>query len=83
MNTHEVISGVLKPDGTLELDQKPKLTPGPVLVTVQILTNGSVPQSGLAEVIDEISRGQQARGFQGGGAKQVEADRQEEEKEYD
>ena len=30
-----VIEGTLKPDGTLELDQKPNLPPGRVKVTVQ------------------------------------------------
>ena len=35
--TETVIEGTLKPDGTLELDQKPNLSPGRVQVRVQPL----------------------------------------------
>jgi hypothetical protein len=36
MNPNEVvIEGTLKPDGTLELDQKPNLTPGRVTVVLR------------------------------------------------
>jgi len=83
MNTQDVVSGTLKPDGTLVLDKRPNLTPGPVSVTVQMLTPGWVPQRGLAEVIDEIRQSQQARGFQGRSAKEIEAERQDEEEEYE
>jgi len=38
MSLHEiVVEGTLKPDGTLELDEKPKLTPGRVRVTMASL----------------------------------------------
>jgi hypothetical protein len=75
------IQGTLKPDGTLELDQKPNLPPGQVLITVQPLTVAA--QRGLADVIDEIRRGQQARGFQGRSVQEIEAGRQEGEAEYE
>jgi hypothetical protein len=83
MNTPEIIHGTLKPDGTLELDQKPTLPPGQVMVTVQALTPAMVAPRGLATVIDEIRQGQQARGFVGRSAPEIEAGRLEGEAEYE
>ncbi len=78
-----VIEGTLKPDGTLELDQKPGLAPGRVKVVVQAAVASPPPQRGLAAVIDEIHRGQQARGFQGRSAEEIEAGLREGEEEYE
>jgi len=50
------VQGTLKADGTLVVNQKLHLAPGPVLVTVQPMTPR---QRGLADVIDEIRQGQQ------------------------
>jgi hypothetical protein len=47
-----VIEGTLKPDGTLELDQKPSLAPGRVRVVVQPLEG--VPQSATEESLWEF-----------------------------
>jgi hypothetical protein len=38
-----IVEGTLKPDGTLELDQKPKLSPGRVRVTVETVAEPSRP----------------------------------------
>jgi hypothetical protein len=84
MNLNEVvIEGTLKPDGTLELDQKPGLAPGRVKVTLQPAQAGAHRQRGLADVIDEIRHGQQARGFQGRSAEEIEAGLREGEEEYE
>ena len=63
--SENVIEGTLKADGTLELDQKPSLSPGRVTVTLQPAQAKTPGQRGLADLIDEIRKGQQARGFQG------------------
>jgi hypothetical protein len=68
-----VIEGTLKPDGTLQLDQKPSLAPGRVKVILQPAPAGTLPQRGLADVIDEIRQSQQARGFPGRSAEEIEA----------
>ena len=78
-----VIDGTLKPDGTLELDQKPSLAPGRVKVTLQPAQAGLSPRHGLADVIDEIRQGQQARGFQGRSTQEIEAGLREGEEEYE
>jgi hypothetical protein len=68
-----VIEGTLKLDGTLELDQKPRLAPGRVKVILQPAAAGTPPQRGLAGVIDEIRQRQHARGFEGRSAEEIEA----------
>jgi len=81
-----VIDGTLKPDGTLELDQKPKLSPGRVQVTVKPLVASAAVPRGLVEVMDEIRQGQQARGYQGRSQSELEVEekrRQEVDEEYE
>ena len=84
--TETVIEGTLKPDGTLELDQKPSLSPGRVQVTVKPLAAPTPKRRGLVDVIDEIRRDQLARGYQGRSAEEMaadEAERKAEEDDYD
>ncbi len=81
-SAESVVQGTLKPDGTLELDEKPKLSPGRVIVTLQPTQTGSTPQRKLTDVIDQI-RQQQARGFQGRSAEEIEAGLREGEDEYE
>jgi hypothetical protein len=78
-----VVEGTLKSDGTLELDQPPSLAPGRVKVILQHMSAGPSGRRGLAEVIDEIRRGQQARGFQGRSGEEIEAGLREGENEYE
>ena len=78
-----IIEGTLKPDGTLDLDQKPGLSPGRVRVILQPASANPPRQRGLADVIDEIRQGQQARGFQGRSAEEIEAGLQEGEEEHE
>jgi hypothetical protein len=60
-----IVQGTLKPDGTLELDEKPTLAPGRVHVTLLPVSAGSTLKGGLAETIEEIRQEQQARGYLG------------------
>ena len=84
--TETIIEGTLKPDGTLELDQKPTLSPGRVQVIVQPLAKPARPIRGLVEVMDDIRASQRARGYLGRSpdvARTEEKTRQEEDAEYD
>ncbi len=65
MTAAAIVQATLKPDGTLELDQKPNLPPGRVQVIVQPLPPASTARRGLADVMDEIRQGQRARGYLG------------------
>jgi hypothetical protein len=77
------VEGTLKPDGTLELDEKPSLPPGRVTVIVQQAPARPRRQRTLADVIDEIQRDQQARGYHGRSAEEIEAGLREGEEEYE
>ena len=84
--TETIIEGTLKPDGTLELDQKPSLSPGRVQVIVQPLSKPASTKRGLVEVMDEIRASQRARGYLGrtlDATRAEEKARQEEDAEYD
>ena len=81
--SEDVIEGTLKADGTLELDSAPRLSPGRVKVILQSANPGNPPSRGLADVIDEIRKGQEARGYFGQSAEEIEAGLQEGEKEYE
>ena len=69
-----VVQGTLKPDGTLELDEKPTLAPGRVHVMLQPVSMGLMPQGGLAQTIAEIRRNQQTRGYAGVTAVEIARD---------
>jgi hypothetical protein len=69
-----IVQGTLKPDGTLELDEKPTLAPGRVHVVLQPISTGSTSNGGLAETIEEIRQEQQARGYTGRTPEEMTAD---------
>src|SRR5436853_428415 len=80
-----IIEGTLKPDGTLELDQTPNLSPGRVQVIVKPLP-APAGRRGLVEVMDEIRQRQRARGYQGRTLAEMQAAetaRQEEDEDYE
>jgi hypothetical protein len=58
-----VVQGNLKPDGTLELDEKPALGPGRVQVTLRSLAADSPSERNLSDVLKEIHAAQRASGF--------------------
>lgn len=60
---HRLVEGVLKADGTLELDEKPCLAPGRVQVILHAIVASSPSVRGLAGTIAEIRQYQQARGY--------------------
>jgi hypothetical protein len=81
-----VVQGTLKPDGTLELDEKPILTPGRVQVTLQSVSTDALVKGGLAETIEEIRKYQQAHGYSGRTSEEMADDneqRKEDEDEYE
>jgi hypothetical protein len=78
----EIIEGTLKPDGSLELDEQPKLAPGRVKVVLQPVSPAPVP-GGLAEALDKIHADQRARGFVGQTADEIEAALHEGEEDYE
>lgn len=85
-STDAVIEGTLGADGTLELDEKPNLSPGRVLVVVQSLSEPAATKRRLVEVMDEIRASQRARGYQGRSLETMQAEektRQEEVEGYD
>jgi len=58
-----VVEGALQPDGTLVLDEKPKLPPGRVRVTMQAVPPPTGPEDGLLAVLQRIWDAQDARGY--------------------
>ena len=78
-----MIDGTLYPDGKVQLDEMPNIAPGRVTVFLQPVTATPPTQHGLAEVIDEIRRGQQARGFRGRSAEEIDAALREGEDAYE
>lgn len=81
MSLHEtVIEGTLKPDGTLELDEKPKLPPGRVKVVLRQETEPKPAQplgDDFFQMMEEIWAGQKARGHVPRTEQEVEAERRE------
>ena len=86
MSTAVIVQATLKPDGTLELDQKPNLSPGRVQVIVQSLPAASSVRRGLVDAMDEIRRSQRARGYPGRTPEEMQAEeaaRREEDEDYE
>jgi hypothetical protein len=75
-----VIAGTLKPDGTLELDEKPNLPPGRVRVVLRPEAELKPPQplgEDFFQMMEEIWAGQKARGHVPRTEEEVEAERKE------
>lgn len=76
----DVIEGTLKPDGTLELDQRPKLPPGRVTVVLRPGTEAKPPRpldDAFFQMMEAIWAGQKARGHVPRSVEEVEAERQQ------
>jgi hypothetical protein len=69
-----VVQGTLKPDGTLELDERPNLPPGRVRVTLV----ADAPAPGRAEdvwaLLDRIRKEREALGLKGRTREEIDAD---------
>jgi len=73
MGTNEVVvNGRLNPDGTLELDQKVALPPGPVHVTVHAASSPSGGEETRA-VLERIWAERKARGIQARTREEIDA----------
>lgn len=59
--THIIVEGVLKPDGTLELDSKVTLPPGRVQLIVQSLADLPIGDP-FWQTMERVWAGQRARG---------------------
>ena len=57
-----VVAGTLKPDGTLELDQKPNLAPGRVTVVLR-QESAAAPQEGWWPFMQRIRAEREAAGY--------------------
>jgi hypothetical protein len=62
MSTTAIVQGTLKPDGTLELDQKPSLPPGRVTVVLQQQAEPSPPQEDWWQFMQRARRELEATG---------------------
>lgn len=71
-----VIQGVVKPDGTLELEGKLSLNPGKVQVTI-VSIPPEFDEHPFWKIMREIWAGQQARGHVPRSVEEVEAERRE------
>jgi hypothetical protein len=83
-----VVSGTLKDDGTLELDEKPQVAPGRVRVMISAMAAPDSTQrhQSILEVLDEIHARQLARGYGGRSIEELETDearRRAEDDEYE
>jgi len=76
MSTQVVVQGVLQADGTLELDEKVPMPPGPVMVTVQPLFQPP-PNDPFWDMMKRLWAGQRARGHVPRDSDQVETQRQQ------
>lgn len=74
MDSTMVVQGIIKPDGTLELEEKISLPPGRVQVTVMPLPD--LPKDDpFWQMLQGIWAGQKARGHVPRSAQEVEAER--------
>src|SRR5437016_2231359 len=60
--TEIVLQGTLKPDGTLELDQKPNLSPGRVMVVLR-QESQAAPQEGWWPYLQRVRAEREAAGY--------------------
>jgi hypothetical protein len=58
-----VIEGTLKPDGTLELDQKPNLSPGRVTVVLRQGSEAAPPEENWWQFLQRIRAEREASGY--------------------
>jgi hypothetical protein len=70
----QVVSGTLRPDGTLELAEALHLPPGQVRVTVEALAPAAPPSRDIMQVLDRIHKAQRERGFVGRSKEEIDAD---------
>ncbi|HEV3341327.1 MAG TPA: hypothetical protein VG125_13245 [Pirellulales bacterium] len=73
-----MLGGTLKADGTLDLDQKPNLSPGRVIVVLRQESGTKAAEplgAGFFQMMEEIWSGQQARRFVSRAVEEISAER--------
>jgi hypothetical protein len=63
MSMTAVIQGTLRPDGTLELDEKPNLPPGRVTVVLQPAPEPTQPAEGWWPYLQRVRAEREAAGY--------------------
>ena len=58
-----VVEGTLKPDGTLELDQKPNLSPGRVTVVLRQQLEPAPPKENWCQFLQRMRAEREASGY--------------------
>jgi hypothetical protein len=61
--TEVVVQGTLKPDGTLELDQKPSLPPGRVTVVLRQASEPTPPNEDWWQFMQRVRAEREAAGY--------------------
>lgn len=61
--TEITVEGILKPDGTLELDQKPNLPPGRVTVVLRQQSEQAPPKENWWQYLQRIRAEREASGY--------------------
>jgi hypothetical protein len=61
--TETIVQGTLKPDGTLELDQKPDLPPGRVTIVLRQESAPASPQEDWWQYLQRIRAEREASGY--------------------
>lgn len=82
MSAQVIVQGMLKPDGTLQLDQKPNLSPGRVRVTVEPVTEPTRPDR-FWSMMEQIWADLKASGHVPHSVEETEAERQAFRNEWD
>ncbi len=73
MSTQQVvIHGQIRPDGTLQVEEKVNLPPGPVNVTVEAAP--AAARKGTLQVLEEIWAEREARGMVGRSKEEIDAE---------
>jgi hypothetical protein len=70
---HVTIDGTLKPDGSLELDEKPSLSPGRVRITVEAINQSSSHKDPIG-VLQQIRAQRQALAMPSPSQQEIDAD---------
>jgi hypothetical protein len=56
------VLGTVRPDGTLELDERLNVSPGRVKVRVELIEQGAQPSEGLSQFVERLRREMEAAG---------------------
>ena len=72
MSTQQVVvHGRIRPDGTLQVEEKVNLPPGPVNITVEA---AAAARKGTLQVLEEIWAEREARGIVGRSKEEIDAE---------